>query len=311
MTKSQDCTAGFAVLDEPPVSLETIEDLQALQREFFRLIRRPLHKGRNMHPVEGIEKFVLASKKLTSHERLELYAQQYWWRLQRVMRVDFSVTETFLTPELFQQVVTRYLSEFPSGYPKLKRVGTMLPSFLRETPLLTEYQRSVASSIARVELAKIKVQHEGELPQLTLEALKRSGSSVKVRLQPFVQLLELPRTVEALFEESADDTCYVEASNSEAFEEVVEGVNTTARLSSIQAAVHQVAVYRSGAKVKVTRLSPLEGFLAEIVVDSVEIEAVVSRMLRGNLATGETLESEFYNVFSSFARRGWLGYMGE
>jgi hypothetical protein len=311
MTKPQDCSDGCTGLDEPGLSVETIEDLQALQREFFRIIRRPLQNGRDMHPVEGLEKFVLASETLTSHERLELYAQQYWWRLQRVMRVDFSVTQTFLTPALFQQVITNYLSEFPSRYPRLKRVGIMLPSFLRETPLLTEYQRSVASSIACVELAKIKVQHEGELPLLTLEALERSGSSVKVRLQPFVQLLELPRAVEALFEESAEDACFVEASNSEAFEETTEGVDAKSRVLPIHAEVQQVAVHRSGLKVKVTRLSPLEAFLGGIVMDSVEIETVVSRMMRENITKGETLESEFYNVFSGFAQRGWLAYMGE
>lgn len=63
------------------LSIENESELKALQRTFVELVRRPLTAGEKMVPDERVSDFISGNALLEPQERLELYAQQYWWRL--------------------------------------------------------------------------------------------------------------------------------------------------------------------------------------------------------------------------------------
>lgn len=293
-----------------PFRIETIDDLQAMQREFFRLIRRPLEGGRHMRPVEGLECLITASETLSNHERLELYAQQYWWRLLRVMRTDFPKTRMFLSHGVFADVVVEYLDMYPSKYPRLKRLGKEFASFLANCATLTPYQRSVSENIARIEWAALSVQQVCAPPPLTIQNVELSGEATKIQIQPFVALVELSRAVDGLFESDSEEGLSCELSNSELFE--IDNVPTggVTRDEGFNVCDYALAIYRQGGVIKVVRLNRMEADLYRLAKEPLELQSLIAEMISWCEDAQGVEAEEFRDVFARFARRGWLAQIG-
>lgn len=292
-----------------PLRIETIDDLQAMQREFLRLIRRPLERGRHMRPVAGLEQFITASAMLSNHERLELYAQQYWWRLLRVMRADFPKTRKFLSDRIFADVVVGYLDKYPSKYPRLKRLGLEFASFLANCALLTPYQRSVSENIARVELASLGVQQVPALSPLTMQTVEMDGEATKIQIQPFIALVELNRAVDILFESDSEEDASCELSNSEDLREEDVASGELANQEEIKVCNYALAVYRHRDVVRVARLNSMEACFYRVAKEPAELRSVLAEIISWCDVERVAEVDGVRDVFATFAKRGWLAHI--
>lgn len=81
--------------------------------------------GRKPHAV------VVRSKNLTSRERIEIYGNMYFWRLQDCLEGDFQSVKYAVGNAEFAELCKSYLVKYPSRYYNLNRLGDRFSKFLR------------------------------------------------------------------------------------------------------------------------------------------------------------------------------------
>lgn len=181
--------------------------LVALQRAVARAVMQPLTLSERMRrtaPGGGrmsayAARYIKPNERLTSFERLEIYNRQYWFRVLDSMAQDFPGLRAILGQRRFDGMCRAYLAECPSRSFTLRNLGARLETWLQQNPQWIRGKQSLALDMVRLEWADIEA-FDGEAePALHPEDL--SGSSVptlRLRVQPYVQLLELHYPVDDL-----------------------------------------------------------------------------------------------------------------
>src|SRR5579884_296528 len=109
-----------------PINLQTLdaespESLRKLQRLVLTLIRRPLNSKDRIRKMaedgESIEalaqRIFEPSRTMTSLERLEVYNQQYWFKMLEAFYQDFSGLSYLIGKRRFRKLVEAYLGKYP------------------------------------------------------------------------------------------------------------------------------------------------------------------------------------------------------
>jgi len=111
-------------------------NLRELQERFSALIRAP--RGVAAHlpaaPAEERElclRWVASTRELSNVERLEIYANMYFYRLHDAVADDFPVVRACIGNDHFHNVLTDYFLAHPSHHFSLRHAGNRLPAFLR------------------------------------------------------------------------------------------------------------------------------------------------------------------------------------
>src|SRR5258708_18482125 len=188
--------------------------LAALQRAVARAVMQPLTRSERMRrtaPGGGRMSayaawYIKANERLTSFERLEIYNRQYWFRGLDSMAQDFPGLRAILGQRRFDGMCRAYLAECPSRSFTLRNLGARLETWLRRNPQWIRGKQRLALDMVRLEGADIEA-FDGEAePALDPEDL--SGSStrgLRLRLQPYVRVLELHYPVDDLALELRED----------------------------------------------------------------------------------------------------------
>lgn len=164
-------------------------------------IRRPLTSGERMQrdSMGAAKAIIKPNDRLTSFERLQIYNQQYWWRLLANFADDFPGLCAVLGQRKFDRLSVAYLEKFPSNTWTLRDLGSRLVEFLGMRPDLTAPHEALALDVARVEWARTVAFDEGELPPVNPQRLaKTPPSRLRFRVQPYLQLLKLRHPVDEL-----------------------------------------------------------------------------------------------------------------
>ena len=236
-------------------------------------------------------RYIKPNDRLTSFERLEIYNRQYWFRVLGSMAEDFPGLRAILGQWRFDDMCRAYLAERPSRSFTLRNLGARLETWLRRNPQWTRGKQTLALDMVRLEWADIEA-FDGEAePAIQLEDLNEtSAPTLRLRIQPYVKLLELSYPVDDLaLEVRADDDGYF-ASNA-------------------------LAENRKRRKVKVVAaLAPRQLFL---VVHRIDLSVYFRRIeheeyaLLSALRTGKTVEHAIELAFqrSSIPEFDRLGYV--
>jgi hypothetical protein len=153
--------------------------------------------GQSMRLYAG--RFIKPNDRLTSFERLEIYNQQYWFRVLGSMAEDFPGLRAILGQQRFDDMCRAYLTECPSHSFTLRNLGSRLEAWLRRNPEWIRGKKDLALDMVRLEWADIEAFDGAGEPVLRLEDLQGAAAS-KLRLwvQPHVRLLELRYPVDKL-----------------------------------------------------------------------------------------------------------------
>lgn len=235
-----------------PRRLATTGDVVKLQRLMTNILVRPLTKDDGLQPkwIDGramtdvAAEFIKPNDRLTPFERLQLYNRMYWFRLLDIMHDDNPGLRAVLGDKRFTKMIEAYLTKYPSRSFTLRNLCSRLTQFLREEPVWTAPDTALAIEVSRFEWAQTIAFDEGSLPVLTAAEIgATSPDRLKLRLQPYLTLLELDHPVDdyviAVKQRNALRT---EASNA------VDGVRaagkprkvTRPRLGKIFVAVHRL-----------------------------------------------------------------------
>ena len=150
--------------------------------------------------------YIKPNDHLTSFERLEIYNRQYWFRVLGSMAEDFPGLRAVLGQRQFEDMCRAYLAECPSRSFTLRNLGERLETWLRRNPKWIRGKQTLALDMVRLEWADIEA-FDGEAePPLHLGDLNCSSvPTLRLRVQPYVRLLELHYPVDDLAIEVRED----------------------------------------------------------------------------------------------------------
>jgi hypothetical protein len=190
-----------------PQRLRGEADLRTLQRLMTHTLVHPLvgadedqltprwRDGRPMAEVAA--EFIKPNDRLTSFERLQIYARCYWFRLIDCMHSDCPALLAFLGQERFSSLVRAYLAKYPSRSHSLRNLCARLPQFILEEKAWTKPDTALAHEIARFEWAQTVAFDEASRPVLTRDDIAdASPARLRLGLQPYLSLLELNWTID-------------------------------------------------------------------------------------------------------------------
>jgi hypothetical protein len=137
------------------------------------------------------EEFVKPNNRLTSVERLEIYARSYWFRVLDCLYDDYPGLRAVLGERRFMKLATAFLAQFPSASFTLRNLGSRLPEFIEKEPAFCGPHAALAADMARFEWAQVVAFDGPELPPLTQDDVLDGGPDrLRVALQPYVTVLE-------------------------------------------------------------------------------------------------------------------------
>jgi Putative DNA-binding domain len=174
--------------------------LHALQRTMARAVMQPLTHSERMQQTapDGqsmrayAARFIKPNDRLSSFERLEIYNRQYWFRVLSGMTEDFPGLRAVLGERRFLAMCQAYLTDCPSRSFTLRNLGARLESWLRKHPQWAAAKQVLALDIVRLEWADIEAFDGPAEPALRPEDVSgAAGANLRLRLQPYVQLLSL------------------------------------------------------------------------------------------------------------------------
>lgn len=163
-----------------------------MQVNFADIIRRPLNKQDQMFPDVRTGYMIKPTADLTPHRRLELYAQQYWWRIRSAFDDDFTTVSTILGSEKYELIRNMYLEQYPSQSYTLRNIGARFVSFLSHLEMDDPDLKKQTIQAAQYDWGRVITFDAQDYPPLTREiVLTRNFSKRILKLQPFVYQLEM------------------------------------------------------------------------------------------------------------------------
>jgi hypothetical protein len=135
-------------------------ELRKSQALLYRLITAPegvaagLARERSL-PRGGLGAVIGGDARLAPAARLDIYANMYFYRLLGVLKEDFPATAAALGADVFHNIVTGYLTEYPPVEASVFWAGSHLADYLRAHPICGEFP--YAAGLAAFERAIVEV----------------------------------------------------------------------------------------------------------------------------------------------------------
>src|SRR6266849_9451104 len=179
--------------------------LKQLERLLYRLVTAPSGVGEGLAaesglPAGGLGAIVRGDDRLSAEQRVDIYANMYFYRLLDVLKEDFPATLRVLGGDNFHNLATGYLLEYPPTEPSVQYCGRHLANFLRNHPLRTG--APYIADLAALERAVVEVFHGLDAPALEADELRaiapEKWPALMMRTHPAVQILKLEYRVAEL-----------------------------------------------------------------------------------------------------------------
>ena len=115
--------------------------LKRTQKWFASIITRPIDEDSRMNPIspsgnrmeEEAYEFIIPSPTLRPAQRIQIYNQQYWWRLLNCLHENFPfVTRLFGYHDFNQTIGIPFLNKYPAHHWSLGVLGDLLPQWIDE-----------------------------------------------------------------------------------------------------------------------------------------------------------------------------------
>lgn len=149
--------------------------LQITQEWFGSIISRPIDDEHRMMPISPLGKpmaveaprYICASPTLQPHQRIEIYNQQYWWRLLKILQENLPfVTRLFGSYDFNETLGKPYLTQYPANHWSLNHLGYRMPQWIRRH--YREKDKRLVLDAALIDCAYLKCFTAAQLPSLSI-----------------------------------------------------------------------------------------------------------------------------------------------
>lgn len=193
--------------------------------------------GETYLPAGGLDAIVRGDDRLSAEQRVDIYANMYFYRLLDVLKEDFPATLSVLGDDNFHNLATGYLLEYPPTEPSVLYCGRYLADYLRAHPISAA---PYIADLATLERAVVEVFHGPDAPVLEPDGLRAIAPEkwprFKLRTHPALQILKLEWRVA----------------------ELLRAVEERREWKPADAGVVEVMVWRQGARVFYRELEKVE-----------------------------------------------------
>jgi hypothetical protein len=288
--------------------------LLALQRRMARAVMTPLTPSERMRNVSPTGRsmraeagsFIKPNDRLTSFERLEIYNRQYWFRVLSAMTDDFPGLRAVLGDRKFDALSKAYLRDCPNTSFTLRNLGSKLEGWLRKHSRYAGNRKNLAIDMVRLEWADIEAFDGESVPALKAENLARANpATLRLRLQPYVQLLDLRYPVDDLLlvvkGKNQDDGDF--ASNAFSEKHSRKRVAAVARLKpkDIFLVVHRVDYFVYFRRIDLEEFAILTALRA-----GKTLERAIGGAFRGSSIPADDRPQSVAEWFHNWAALGWF-----
>ena len=173
------------------------KNLLDVQKWFGAVITAPLEKGDLISPTapsgnsikEEALAFIVPSEGLEPFERIQIYNQQYWWRLLTILQDAFPcVVRLFGFHDFNQLIAVPYLAKYPADDWSLNSLGSRLTFWIEE--FYHAEDKSLVLDAARLDYAYQVLFFTSSFPPLNVT---NEDFSVKpLYMQPSSLLIDFP-----------------------------------------------------------------------------------------------------------------------
>jgi len=183
-----------------PARVGSTAELRTLQRLMTHALVQPLTRHDELPPrwidgrpmAEVAAEFIRPNDRLTSCERLQIYARCYWYRIIEGMHEDCRALRALLGDRRFAALANAYLAAHPSRSYTMRNLCARLPDFVRAQPRWTAPRARLAEQVARFEWAQTVAFDAAARPPLTPDDIADAPPArLRLALQPHVTLLAL------------------------------------------------------------------------------------------------------------------------
>jgi hypothetical protein len=180
--------------------------LRRLQEILYRLIVAPdgVDEGlahETALPAGGVLALIAGDARMTAVERVEVYANGYFYRLLDVLKEDFPATLAVVGADNFHNLVTGYLIDYPPTEPSVYHAGRNLATYLIAHPLCGRWP--FLADLARLERATLESFHAADAPALEPGALRALAPTqwpaLALRAHPATRLVDCAWRVDEVF----------------------------------------------------------------------------------------------------------------
>ena len=229
-------------------------ELSTIQRRLRELIIAPSGVGAALEELgepaaRSLEATVRGDAKLSAVERLEVYANAYFYRIRDCLEDDFGALHAVLGERRFHNLATSYLIAFPPRHPSLRFAGERLPDFVRDHPAAASFRDDPRwlGDLARLEWAIVQAFDAADAEILSRDELGAIDPSrwvdLRFSFQPALERLDLDFPIHRV-RRSWDDDRSIEAAIS--------------GLESLEPGFHPLLVWRTDERVSYRGLEPIE-----------------------------------------------------
>lgn len=268
---------------------------------------RPLTSSEGMQrdSADVAARIIKPNDRLDSFERLQIYNQQYWWRLLGNFGEDFHGLRAVVGQRKFDILATAYLESCPSTSWSLRDLGEKLEAFIATHPALVAPHEKLALEMVRVEWARIVAFDGEERPRLDPARIaKIPPDKLKIGVQPYVALLELWHPIDDLLGKLRNTTIETgSVSNAVAASRSRRRKRLFARPRKVP--LH-LAVHRHELAVYYKRLEPEAYRLLVALRDGATLDSACARAFADAKELPEQSAAKVQAWFSNWMRLGWL-----
>ena len=276
------------------------------QNWFAEVISSPIDYYNHINPVapsgqsiaiEALD-YILPSLALQPHERMEIYNQQFWWRLLSTLHDEFPVVVRLFGYEEFNQKIGfPYICKYLPNHYSLSHLGDRLADWLLEE--YHEDDKDLVRHGAKVDWAfNMAFIEEHQSVQPLKEKSPDELFNTFLKLQPHVFLFEQPYDWFGFREQFLQKS--VEHWLENPFPELKKGGNW------------QCIVFRNlNNRVTFEALTQEEYFLLKQLQAGSSIDQALDRLLGSSLTDTLLIEKELLNWTSSWFSKEWISLKRE
>lgn len=177
--------------------------LKKTQTWFASIITRPIDEESRMNPIspsgqpmeEEAYDFIVPSPTLRPAQRIQIYNQQYWWRLLNSLHETYPlVVRLFGYHDFNQTIGIPYLSQCPPNHWSLNQLGDRLPQWIEDH--YHDQDKNLIKDAVEIDYAYNRAFFAAKHAPIDMASLPVKGDvscllTEKLCLQPYVYLFEL------------------------------------------------------------------------------------------------------------------------
>lgn len=173
------------------------KNLLDVQKWFGAVISTPLEKGDFISLIspsgnsikEEANAFIIPSEGLEPFERIQIYNQQYWWRLLTILQDAFPcVVRLFGFHDFNDLIAVPYMARYPADDWSLNTLGRKLVPWIEE--FYTQEDKALVLDSARLDYAYQELFFTADFPRL--DATSDDFAVKPLYMQPSTLLIDFP-----------------------------------------------------------------------------------------------------------------------